>query len=258
MPSQGEKEQMKQLLSLFLLWSAIVAAQPGWQQELSAAQLALAQKNYEAARAGLEKLLPMAKEDAYAAAVIQQNLGYAWLGLNRPEAAQAAFIAALQSNALPAAARQDLRYNLAQLRSAAGQFGAAAEMLRDWLRDDPRNQPEAPLYLQLALLYRQSGQAGAALAALELARKQRLLDEAGLMLLAQWYAHDRLPARAVAVLQEWIGENPGAGGEAYLWLGIALARDHRRAEARKALTRALDFPASRASAEQWLQALGTE
>ncbi len=91
--------------------------------------------------------------DEYEQAVVQQTMGYAYNGLQRYEQAAAAFIKAVDSNALPADVSHKLDYFIAQLLAQTGDHQRAIQYLEKWFDDE--QDPDMEAYRLAAGLYYQ-------------------------------------------------------------------------------------------------------
>jgi tetratricopeptide (TPR) repeat protein len=100
------------------------------------------------------QLLKRAKRQArgdYARAVVWQTFGYVQLELERLADAARSFETALELDALPAASRDNLRWNLARVLARLGRQRRAIELLEDWL--SRAAEPSLRPRLLLARLY---------------------------------------------------------------------------------------------------------
>jgi tetratricopeptide (TPR) repeat protein len=81
----------------------------------------------------------------YESAVVDQALGYAYLGLDQADKAITAFARALERNALPPEVAHGLDYTLAQLLARQSRHQEAARHLARWFETGPDPAPEAHL-----------------------------------------------------------------------------------------------------------------
>jgi len=115
---------------------------------LNSAQELMAAEKYDAAKTKLDALIKQTDAGSYDHAVVLQTVGYLFSSKEDYKSASAAFEKALSSNALPEKVSHDLRYNLAQLLIADGQYKKGIAMLEQWLKAE--SKPDNSAYVLLA------------------------------------------------------------------------------------------------------------
>ena len=115
---------------------------------LEKAQQQMADEQYAPAESALLKLVDETDSGSYDRAVVLQTLGYLYSETGDYARATERFRAALALNALPEDVTHNLRYNLAQLLIADGQYQQGIELLERWLSNEPN--PENSVYALLA------------------------------------------------------------------------------------------------------------
>lgn len=114
---------------------------------LSKAQELMEAEQYTEAERQLDALLAQTEAGGYDRAVVQQTLGYLYSERAQYDKAAQAFRQALDANALPEEVAHDLRYNLAQLLIADGQYSQGVVEMEKWLASE--SQPENSVYVLL-------------------------------------------------------------------------------------------------------------
>ncbi|MDT8310261.1 MAG: tetratricopeptide repeat protein [Methylophaga sp.] len=120
---------------------------------LEAAQQQMADERYQPAEAALLKLVNDTQAGSYERAVVLQTLGYLYSETGDYTRATKQFRSALDLNALPEAVTHDLRYNLAQLLIADGEYQQGVDLLGRWLSNEPK--PDNNVYVLLATAHYQ-------------------------------------------------------------------------------------------------------
>lgn len=120
---------------------------------LSKAQELMEAEQYTEARRRLNELLAQTEAGGYDHAVVQQTLGYLYSEQAQYDKAANAFQQALKADALPDDVAHNLRYNLAQLLIADGQYSEGVVQMENWLSKE--SQPENSVYVLLATAYYQ-------------------------------------------------------------------------------------------------------
>lgn len=156
----------------------------------------------EQALALLKQVDGQARDD-YARAIVEQTYGYVWLDLDKPEAAAKAFRRALELDALPASAQNNVRYNLAGILARSGQSAEARRLLEAYLATE--KSPPAQARVLLARLYLDTADYTAAVRLLEQVRRElKQPDETVLLLLVSAYGEQKQLRRTVPLLEELI------------------------------------------------------
>jgi tetratricopeptide (TPR) repeat protein len=120
---------------------------------LSDAQQRMAEGQHAEAEKKLNGLLGQVDSGSYDYAVIQQTLGYLFADKTNYAQATKAFQKALDSQALPPKVSDDLRYNLAQLLIADGQYQQGIQLMETWLKT--ADKPDTAVYVLLATAHYQ-------------------------------------------------------------------------------------------------------
>lgn len=115
---------------------------------LEKAQQQMADEQYSPAESALLKLIDETDSGSYDRAVVLQTLGYLYSETGDYTRATERFRAALALNALPEDVTHNLRYNLAQLLIADGQYQQGIELLERWISNEPN--PDNSVYVLLA------------------------------------------------------------------------------------------------------------
>ncbi len=144
-----------------LLWAMIltpVSAQEYLLSErtykvLESAQQQMADERYQTAEAALLKLVNDTKAGSYDRAVVIQTLGYLYSETGDYTRATEQFRVALDLNALPEDVTHNLRYNLAQLLIADGEYQRGIDLLNRWISNEPN--PDDNVYVLLAMAHYQ-------------------------------------------------------------------------------------------------------
>jgi tetratricopeptide (TPR) repeat protein len=141
-----------------LLWAMIltpVSAQEYLLSEktykvLESAQQQMADERYQTAEAALLKLINDTKAGSYDRAVVLQTLGYLYSETGDYTRATEQFRVALDLNALPEDVTHNLRYNLAQLLIADGEYQRGIDLLNRWISNEPNPNDNAYVLLAMA------------------------------------------------------------------------------------------------------------
>lgn len=156
---------MKMLIAKFtvfgLLWAMLLAPASAEEYLLSestykvleSAQQQMADERYQPAEAALLKLVDDTDAGSYDRAVVLQTLGYLYSETGDYKRAAERFRTALDLNALPDDVTHDLRYNLAQLLMADGQYQPGIDLLTRWIGNEPN--PDNNVYVLLATAHYQ-------------------------------------------------------------------------------------------------------
>lgn len=120
---------------------------------LESAQQQMADERYQPAEAALLKLVNDTKSGSYDRAVVLQTLGYLYSETGDYTRAAEQFRAALDLNALPEDVTHNLRYNLAQLLIADGEYQRGIDLLNRWISNEPT--PDNNVYVLLAIAHYQ-------------------------------------------------------------------------------------------------------
>lgn len=120
-------------------------------KSLNKAQELMAQEQYRQAGQQLDQLLGQTEAGSYDRAVVQQTIGYLHAEQDQYDQAAAAFEKALDADALPDDVTHNLRYNLAQILIADGQYSRGIKLMESWLANEA--QPQNSVYVLLASAY---------------------------------------------------------------------------------------------------------
>jgi tetratricopeptide (TPR) repeat protein len=120
-------------------------------KSLSKAQEQMEAGQYSQAGRQLNELLTQTEAGSYDRAVVQQTIGYLHSEQDQYDKAAVAFQQALDADALPDDVTHNLRYNLAQILIADGQYSKGISLMEDWLASE--RQPENSVYVLLATAY---------------------------------------------------------------------------------------------------------
>jgi tetratricopeptide (TPR) repeat protein len=143
------------LLSLYL--SAPLSAEDKYllteqtYKSLSKAQDLMEAEQYREAGQRLNELLSETDSGSYDRAVVQQTIGYLHAEQSQYDKAATAFQQALDAQALPEEVSHDLRFNLAQILIADGQYSKGVALMEQWLSKEAR--PQNSVYVLLATAY---------------------------------------------------------------------------------------------------------
>ncbi|WP_284450942.1 tetratricopeptide repeat protein [Methylophaga thalassica] len=118
---------------------------------LNQAQELMEKENYQQAKQQLDSLLSTVEKGSYEQAVVLQTLGFLYSSLEQYKKATETFQQALDLNALPEDVTHTLRYNLAQLLIADGQYKKGIPLMESWLAAE--NKPDNTVYVLLASAY---------------------------------------------------------------------------------------------------------
>ena len=116
-------------------------------RRLGAVHELLGVNNYQKALTDLEKLakVPMNRHEE---SLVQQTFGFVYIQLDRPQDALKAFEKSLEIGMLPGDVIQGLRYSLAGLYTAEGQYQKAIDTMRLWFQYE--EDPKAEAYMMIA------------------------------------------------------------------------------------------------------------
>ena len=120
-------------------------------RSLSKAQELMEADRYSEAGQRLKDLLAQTEAGSYDRAVVQQTIGYLHSAQGQYNKAASAFQQALDAGALPEDVTHNLRYNLAQILIADGQYQRGIALMENWLANEAR--PENNVYVLLATAY---------------------------------------------------------------------------------------------------------
>ncbi len=121
---------------------------------LNKAQELMENENYQQAKQQLNTLLKEVEKGSYEEAVVLQTLGFLYSSTDQYKKATETFQKALELNALPEDVTHNLRYNLAQLFIADGQYKKGIPLMERWLAAEKK--PENRVYVLLASAYYQT------------------------------------------------------------------------------------------------------
>lgn len=116
-------------------------------RRLGAIHTLMGEGNYEKALSDLNKLANASLND-HEKALVQQTFGFIYIQQNRNREALASFEKALSYNALPGNVVQGMRYSLAGLYAAEGEFLKSIETMRLWFEYEA--EPKAEAYMVIA------------------------------------------------------------------------------------------------------------
>lgn len=120
-------------------------------KSLNKAQELMADAQYRQAGQQLNQLLSQTEAGSYDRAVVQQTIGYLHAEQDQYDQAAAAFEKALDAEALPDDVTHNLRYNLAQILIADGQYSRGIQLMESWLANEA--EPQNSVYVLLASAY---------------------------------------------------------------------------------------------------------
>lgn len=127
------------LLSLAVQAAEQYLLSPRTYEALTVVHELMDRQKYSQAREKLmalqKRLKGAGKQKAYEEAVILQTLGYVYSSVEHYPEAIRVFRASLALEALPAETVLELRYSLAQLHIAIGQYGKGIKLLEAWLQE---------------------------------------------------------------------------------------------------------------------------
>ncbi|MGF1687971.1 hypothetical protein L4C36_14965 [Photobacterium japonica] len=158
------KKYYQHLLASFILLSGALAAPAlASTPELSdrtfrtvnKVQELIAKERYSDAIARLNKAINSSGKKEYDRAVLLQQMGFLYsLQDNYPKAAEY-FTKSLKTNALPVPVAQQVRYSLAQLLLAEGNFKQSVKTMKQWFEvaKTTDEKPQAHAYITLASAY---------------------------------------------------------------------------------------------------------
>ncbi len=201
------------LLALLLLVgpASVAAAQATLSKSLyralDAVRTQLQEGRPKQALEQLNRAKQQARDD-YSKAVVAQTYGYIWLELDKPRAAADAFRRALELDALPDSAQNNMRYNLAGVLSRLGETAAAVKLLEAYLETE--TDPPIQANTLLARLYLDQEKYQAAARLLEQVRAELDgPDETVLLLLVSAYSEGKQLRRTPPLLRDLIRLSPG-------------------------------------------------
>lgn len=152
---------MRKLLTTLLLLSLSLSPVLAQDEEylltqktyeaLSKAQELMEQSQFGEAGRRLNELLAQTEAGSYDRAVVQQTIGYLHSEQAQYDRAAAAFQEALDADALPDDVTHNLRYNLAQILIADGQYSKGIALMEQWLASE--GQADNSVYVLLATAY---------------------------------------------------------------------------------------------------------
>jgi tetratricopeptide (TPR) repeat protein len=111
-------------------------------------------EDFESALGVLETLTRRRRMKAHDKAVVFQMRGFALAALERYPEAAASFETSVEQNALPEGTMHSLKFNLAQLQMANGNFARAIELLEEWFEEEEK--PGAQAHFAIAASYMQT------------------------------------------------------------------------------------------------------
>ena len=119
-------------------------------RRLGAVHELLGANDYQKALTDLEKLarVPMNRHEE---SLVQQTFGFIYIQLDRPRDALAAFERSLEIGVLPGDVIQGLRYSLAGLYAAEGEYQKSIDTMRLWFEYE--EDPKADAYMMIASAY---------------------------------------------------------------------------------------------------------
>ena len=119
-------------------------------RRLGAVHELLGANDYQKALTDLEKLarVPMNRHEE---SLVQQTFGFIYIQLDRPQDALVAFEKSLEIGMLPGDVIQGLRYSLAGLYAAEGQYQKSIDTMRLWFEYE--EDPKAEAYMVIASAY---------------------------------------------------------------------------------------------------------
>lgn len=120
---------------------------------LNQAQELMEKESYPQAQQQLNNLLDKVEKGSYEQAVVLQTLGFLYSSLEQYKKATDTFQRALDLDALPKDVTHTLRYNLAQLLIADGQYKKGIPLMEEWLSAEKK--PDNTVYVLLASAYYQ-------------------------------------------------------------------------------------------------------
>lgn len=141
------------LLFGLTLGTPLLAEEPYLLTEKTYNSLSKAQELMEAGQLSqadqqLNALLAQTDKGSYDHAVVQQTIGYLFVEQDQYANAAAAFRQALDADALPEDVTHNLRYNLAQILIADGQYKEGISLMENWLNNE--SKPKNSVYVLLA------------------------------------------------------------------------------------------------------------
>ena len=119
-------------------------------RRLGAIHTLMGESNYDKALSDLNKLANATLND-HEKALVQQTFGFIYVQQNRNREALASFEKALSYDALPGNVIQGMRYSLAGLYAAEGEFLKSIETMRLWFEYEA--EPKAEAYMVIASAY---------------------------------------------------------------------------------------------------------
>jgi tetratricopeptide (TPR) repeat protein len=218
-------------------------------QLLTEAQELIAQQAYDKALQLLESLHSEVRNNTYEAAVVAQNMGYVYSAKGDYARAAEALRQALASNALPREVTHSLRYDLAQLQIALGEFNQAVGYLESWLAQQGSPSPEAEILAATAYFELKRYDAALAHAERAIAKADEPQESWYQLLVALYYERSEYD-RAVPVLEQLVSRFPT---KKLYWLQLANVYQMLQLDDRALATMALANQAGQLEARELLQ-----
>ena len=176
-------------------------------KKLNAVVESLSAEQYDQARELLEPLSQRTRNNPYERSLVYQMLGFVASASDEYGEALGYFEKSLLENALPEVAQAGLRFNVAQLYVATGQYTKALAALERWFEEVEK--PTAAAYYLLAVAHYELEQIEAAIPpirkAIELSREPK---ESWYQLLVGLYFETKAYADAIDPLERLIELNP--------------------------------------------------
>ncbi|ENY73665.1 TPR-repeat-containing protein [Aeromonas diversa CDC 2478-85] len=146
-------------LAVLISTAPLAAEQPALSDRayraVNKAQELITEKRYGEANAKLQEALSGASERVYDKGVILQTLGFVAAQQEKYSQATKYFADAIATGGLPGPVAQQVRYNLAQLYMAEGNYQASVKTMKEWfanLGKDEKPTPHAYITLANALV----------------------------------------------------------------------------------------------------------
>ena len=176
-------------------------------KKLNAVVESLTAEDYDQARELLEPLSKRTRNNPYERALVYQMLGFVASSGDHYAEALGYFEKSLLENALPEVAQEGLRFNVAQLYVATGQYAKALVALQRWFEDVEK--PTGAAYYLLGVSHYELEQIEAAIPAIRKAiALTREPKESWYQLLVGLYFETKAYADAVDPLERLIELNP--------------------------------------------------
>jgi len=208
----------------------VQGVRPWAYKRLERAHAALSDGNYAACHAALRELREnTSRLNDHERALTWQTLGYVQASEEKYADAATSFEKSLEGDGLPEAAKNDVRYNLAQLYVILKRYDDAIETFRVWF--DAVEDPPAAAHYLLAMTYLQVDQPAKALPHARLAvQKAGEPKESWLQLLLSLLIEENEFREALPVVQQLVARFP----KRTYWLQLSAVHS-RLGEHRKAL-----------------------